>query len=317
MLEIEKPRIEIEEIKGNFYGRFVVDQLERGFGTTVGNALRRVLLSSLPGAAVSNIRVDGVLHEFSHIPGVKEDLTEIILNLKSLALRDSSDNLNQKIAVIDAKGECVVRASDIKVDADIEVLNPDLVIATLDNADAKMFVEMTIRKGHGYVGADKNKHEDQPIGLIPIDSIFTPVRKVNFAVEPTRVGSVTDYDKLTIEVWTNGTISPKDAICLGAKILTEHFNLFVDLSDSAMSVDIMIEREDGLKEKMLEMTIEELDLSVRSYNCLKRAGINTVEDLAGKTEEDMMKVRNLGRKSLEEVLKKLKDLGLSLQPAEE
>jgi len=317
MLEIEKPRIEIEEARGNDYGRFIVDQLERGFGTTMGNALRRVLLSSLPGAAVSNIRIDGVLHEFSHLPGVKEDVTEIILNLKALSLRDVSEGVGVKTATIEANGEGVVYARDIKLDADVEVLNPDLVIATLDSADANLFIEMTIKKGHGYVGADKNKSADQPIGLIPIDSIFTPVRKVNFNVEPTRVGNITDYDKLTMEVWTNGTISPKDAICLGARILTEHFNLFVDLSDSAKSAEIMIEREEGLKEKMLEMSIEELDLSVRSYNCLKRAGINTVEDLANKTEEDMMKVRNLGRKSLEEVLNKMTDLGLSLQVTEE
>ena len=317
MMEIEKPRIETAETKGNYYGRFIVDQLERGFGTTMGNSLRRVLLSSLPGAAVSNIRVDGVLHEFSHLPGVKEDLTEIILNLKSLSLRDVSDNQEPKTAVIEASGVGEVYAKDIKLDADIEVLNPDLLIATLDNADAKLFLEMTVKKGHGYVGADKNKSPDQPIGLIPIDSIYTPVRKVNFAVEPTRVGSVTDYDKLTLEVWTNGTISPKDAVCLGARILTEHFNLFVNLSDAARSAEIMIEREDGGREKMLELSIEELDLSVRSYNCLKRAGINTVDDLANKTEEDMMKVRNLGRKSLEEVLKKMADLGLALQPSEE
>lgn len=317
MLEIEKPRIEIVETKGSDYGKFIVDQLERGFGTTIGNALRRVLLSSLPGAAVSNIRIDGVLHEFSHLPGVKEDVTEIILNLKNLALRDMSENQEPKIAVIEASGEGVIYARDIKLDADVEVLNPDLVIATLGTSDAKLFIEMTIRKGHGYVGADKNKGHNQPIGLIPVDSIFTPVRKVNFSVEPTRVGNVTDYDKLTLEVWTNGTIGPKDAVCLGSRILTEHFNLFVDLSDSAKSAEIMVEREEGLKERMLEMSIEELDLSVRSYNCLKRAGINNVQDLAGKTEEDMMKVRNLGRKSLEEVLKKMADLGLALHPAEE
>ncbi|MCL2197859.1 MAG: DNA-directed RNA polymerase subunit alpha [Defluviitaleaceae bacterium] len=317
MLEIEKPRIEIVETKGSDYGKFIVDQLERGFGTTIGNALRRVLLSSLPGAAVSNIRIDGVLHEFSHLPGVKEDVTEIILNLKNLALRDMSENQEPKIAVIEASGEGVIYARDIRLDADVEVLNPDLVIATLGTSDAKLFIEMTIRKGHGYVGADKNKGSDQPIGLIPVDSIFTPVRKVNFSVEPTRVGNVTDYDKLTLEVWTNGTIGPKDAVCLGARILTEHFNLFVDLSDSAKAAEIMVEREEGLKERMLEMSIEELDLSVRSYNCLKRAGINNVQDLAGKTEEDMMKVRNLGRKSLEEVLKKMADLGLALQPVEE
>ncbi|MCL2577206.1 MAG: DNA-directed RNA polymerase subunit alpha [Defluviitaleaceae bacterium] len=317
MLEIEKPRIEIVETKGNEYGKFIVDQLERGFGTTMGNSLRRVLLSSLPGAAVSNIRIDGVLHEFSHLPGVKEDVTEIILNLKSLALRDLSENNESKTATIEASGEGVIYARDIKLDADIEVMNPDLVIATLGNKDAKLFIEMTIRKGRGYVGADKNKGEDQPIGLIPIDSIFTPVRKVNFHVEPTRVGNITDYDKLTLEVWTNSTISPKDAVCLGAQILTEHFNMFVDLSDSAKVSEIMVEREDGIKERMLEMSIEELDLSVRSYNCLKRAGINNVEDLANKTEDDMMKVRNLGRKSLEEVLKKMTDLGLALQSSEE
>ena len=291
MLEIEKPRIEIVETKGDEYGKFIVDQLERGFGTTMGNSLRRVLLSSLPGAAVSNIRIDGVLHEFSHLPGVKEDVTEIILNLKNLSLRDLSENHEPKTAVIEASGECVVYARDIKLDADVEVLEPDMVIATLGTTDAKLFIEMTIRKGHGYVGADKNKSPDQPIGLIPIDSIFTPVRKVNFNVEPTRVGNITDYDKLTLEVWTNGTISPKDAVCWGARILTEHFNLFVDLSDSAKAAEIMVEREEGLKEKMLEMSIEELDLSVRSYNCLKRAGINNVEDLASKTEDDMMKVQ--------------------------
>jgi DNA-directed RNA polymerase subunit alpha len=317
MLEIEKPRIEIVEVKGNDYGKFIVDQLERGFGTTLGNSLRRVLLSSLPGAAVSNIRIDGQLHEFSHIDGVKEDVTEIILNLKNLFLRDLSDNQEPKIATIDASGEGVVYARDIKLGADVEVLNPDLVIATLGTPNARLFIEMTIKKGHGYVGADKNKNPDQPIGIIPIDSIFTPVRKVNFYVEPTRIGNITDYDKLTLEVWTNGTIDPKDAVCLGARILTEHYNLFVDLSDSARAAEIMVEREEGLKERMLEMSIEELDLSVRSYNCLKRAGINNVEDLAGKTEDDMMKVRNLGRKSLEEVLKKMSDLGLSLQPSEE
>ena len=317
MLEIEKPRIEIIETKGNHYGCFIVDQLKRGFGTTVGNALRRVLLSSLPGAAISSIRVEGVLHEFSHLPGVKEDLTEIILNLKELALRDLSENLEPKTIEIDASGECAVYAKDIILSADIEVLNPDLLIATLDNKDAKLSIEMTVKKGHGYVGAEKNKDPNHAIGNIPIDSIFTPVRKVNFSVEPTRVGNITDFDKLTLEVWTNGTINPKDAVCLGAKILTEHFNLFVDLSDNVKTTEIMVEREESSKEKMLEMSIEELDLSVRSYNCLKRAGINTVEDLASKTEEDMMKVRNLGRKSLEEVLKKMADLGLALQPPED
>jgi len=317
MLEIEKPRIEIEEIRGNAYGRFAVDQLERGFGTTVGNALRRVLLSSLPGSAVSNIRVDGVLHEFSHIPGVKEDLTEIILNIKSLSLKDLSESTAPKTAIIDASGEGVIKAGDIKLDSDLEVLNPDLVLATLDNKEAKLFIEMTVKRGHGYVGADKNKLPDQPIGIIPIDSIYTPVRKVNFNVDPSRVGNVTDYDKLIIEVWTDGTTSPKDALCLGARILMEHFNLFVDLSDNPRAAQIMVERDEDLKEKMFEMTIEELDLSVRSFNCLKRAGINTVQDLAHKTAEEMMKVRNLGRKSLEEVLNKLKDLGLTLHSVDE
>lgn len=317
MLEIEKPRIEIAEIKGGTYGRFIVEPLERGFGTTLGNSLRRILLSSLPGAAVSNIKVDGVLHEFSVIPGVKEDVTEIILNLKSLAIKNHSENMEPKLAYIDKTGEGNVYGKDIKVDADIEIMNPNLHIATLSGGDARLFIELTIKKGHGYVGADKNKNADQPIGLIPIDSIFTPVRKVNFTVDSTRVGNITDFDKLTLEVWTNGTITPDDAVSLGAKILTEHLNLFVDLSDNARNTEVMIEKEEGMKEKVLEMSIEELDLSVRSYNCLKRAGINTVEDLANKTEEDMMKVRNLGRKSLEEVLNKMADLGLALTPSEE
>ncbi|MCL2187726.1 MAG: DNA-directed RNA polymerase subunit alpha [Defluviitaleaceae bacterium] len=317
MLEIEKPRIEMAEAKGGVYGRFIVDQLERGFGTTLGNSLRRVLLSSLPGAAVTNIRVEGVLHEFSHLPGVKEDLTEIILNLKGLALRYHGDGNDPKIAHIAASGTCEVLAKDIKFDADVEVLNPDMLIATLDGDDAKLNIEMTIRRGHGYTGADKNKTANHAIGVIPVDSIYTPVRKVNFSVDSTRVGDVTDYDKLTMEVWTNGTISPHDAVCLGARILVGHFKLFDDLSDSSITGDVLVTRESGLKAKMLEMTIEELDLSVRSYNCLKRAGINTVQDLSGKTEEDMMKVRNLGRKSLEEVLKKMADLGLALTPSEE
>ena len=317
MLEIEKPRIETLEIKGTHYGAFCIDQLERGFGTTMGNSLRRVLLSSLPGAAITSIKVDGVLHEFSHLPGVKEDITEIILNLKALCLKDESENNDPKSITIDAKGECTVYAKDINLGADIEVFNPDMVIANLHGADAKLFIDMTVKKGRGYVSADKNKQDNQPIGIIPIDSIYTPVRKVNFVVEPTRVGSITDYDKLTLEVWTNGTINPKDAVCLGANILMEHFNVFKDLSDSIKTTEIMVEREEGIKEKMLEMSIEELDLSVRSYNCLKRAGINTVSDLASKTEDDMMKVRNLGRKSLEEVLKKLSDLGLKLQTVDE
>ena len=316
MLEIEKPRIEIAELKSGTYGRFIIEPLERGFGTTLGNSLRRILLSSLPGAAVSNIKVDGVLHEFSVLPGVKEDVTEIILNIKNLAIKNYSDGMETKMAYIEKVGEGVIYGKDIKVDADIEIMNPNLHIATL-NEDARIYIELMIKKGHGYVGADKNKTSEQQIGVIPIDSIYTPVRKVNFLVDSTRVGNITDFDRLTLEVWTNGTTTPDDAVSLGAKILTEHLNLFVDLSDNARNAEIMIEKEEGMKEKVLEMSIEELDLSVRSYNCLKRAGINTVEDLANKTEDDMMKVRNLGRKSLEEVLNKMLDLGLALTPAEE
>ena len=317
MLDIEKPRIEILEAKSITYGRFVIDQLARGFGTTLGNSLRRVLLSSLPGAAVSNIRVDGVLHEFSHLPGVKEDVTEIVLNLKNLALKHSGDGNEPKTAIIEASGTGIVTAGDIKFDADIEAMNPELVIATLDGSDAKLYIEMTITKGHGYVGADKNKSADHAIGLIPIDSVYTPVRKVNFTVDQTRIGDVTDFDKLTIEVATNGTLTPTEALCLGARVLSEHFNLFVDLSDRLDSSEVALDREESQREKMMEMSIEELDLSVRSYNCLKRAGINSVEDLANKTEEDMMKVRNLGRKSLEEVLNKMAELGLALTQSEE
>ena len=317
MFEFEKPRIEITEKTGN-YGCFVVEPLERGYGTTLGNSLRRILLSSLPGAAVSNVKIEGVQHEFSTIPGVKEDVTEIILNLKNLAIKNNSESNDPKMAYIDASGECEVKAGDIKFDADIEILNPDLHIATLSGGpDSKLFVEITITKGRGYVDAAKNKRADQPIRMIPVDSIYTPVRRVNFRVEDTRVGQITDYDKLTFEVWTDGTIAPDDAVSLGAKILNEHLNLFVDLSDSARNAEILVEKEEGKKEKVLELSIEELDLSVRSYNCLKRAGINTVEDLANKTEDDMMKVRNLGRKSLEEVLNKLAELGLSLSPSEE
>ena len=319
MFEFEKPRIDIaEKSQDGTYGRFVVEPLERGYGTTLGNSLRRILLSSLPGAAVSNIKVDGVLHEFSTIPGVKEDVTEIILNLKNLALKSHSDSPEPKLAYIDKTGEGTVYARDIKVDADIEIANPDMPVATLSGgSDSKLFIEITITRGYGYVGADKNKRPDQPIGLIPVDSLYTPVRKVNYTVDNTRVGSVTDYDRLILDVWTNGTITPDDAVSLGAKILTEHLNLFVNLSATAKDAEVMTEKEEGKKERVLEMSIEELDLSVRSYNCLKRAGINSVEDLANKTEEDMMKVRNLGRKSLEEVLNKMADLGLALQPSEE
>ena len=319
MFEFEKPRIEIAEVSENgTYGRFVVEPLERGFGTTLGNSLRRILLSSLPGAAVSRIKIDGVLHEFSILPGVKEDVAELVLNLKNLAIKSNSDSFDVKTVYIDASGEGVVRAGDIKVDPDIEIMNPDLHIATLSGGDdAKLYIEISVTRGRGYVSADRNKQANQTIGVIPVDSLYTPVKRVNFKVENTRVGQITDYDKLTLEVWTNATLSPDDSVSLGARILNEHLNLFVDLSDNAKNAEIMIEKDDSKKEKILELSIEELDLSVRSYNCLKRAGINSVEDLANKTEEDMMKVRNLGRKSLEEVLNKMQELGLELQPSED
>ena len=315
MIEIEKPKIEcVEMSEDKTYGKFVVEPLERGYGTTLGNSLRRILLSSLPGAAVTSIKIDGVLHEFSTITGVVEDVTEIILNIKELALKLYSDG--PKVIYIDAEGEGEVTAGDIKADADVEILNPDLHIATL-NGDGRFYMEMTVKKGRGYVSAEKNKQPGQPIGIIPVDSIYTPIRRVNYKVEDTRVGQATDWDKLIFEVWTNGSISPDEAISLAAKILSEHLNLFIDLSDQAKNTEIMVEKEETKKEKVLEMTIEELDLSVRSYNCLKRAGINTVEDLTNRTEEDMMKVRNLGKKSLDEVLQKLKALGLSLKPSDE
>ncbi|MDR1000487.1 MAG: DNA-directed RNA polymerase subunit alpha [Clostridiales bacterium] len=317
MFEFEKPRIDIESPDGRF-GRFVVEPLQRGYGTTIGNSLRRILLSSLPGAAVSNIKIDGVLHEFSVIPGVKEDVAEIILNLKDLAIRYESESDEPKTARFEATGAGELLAKDMKVDSSITIMNPDLHIATLDNDDAKLGIELTITRGRGYVGADKNKKPDQAIGIIPVDSIYTPVRKVNYVVEDTRVGQITDFDKLTLEVWTNGTITPDDSVSMGAKILTEHMNLFLDLSNNlAAAGGGSADKQEGNKAKVLEMSIEELDLSVRSYNCLKRAGINTVEDLANKTEEDMMKVRNLGRKSLEEVLKKMADLGLALSPSDD
>jgi len=315
LIEIEKPKIECVQVsEDNTYGKFVVEPLERGYGITLGNSLRRILLSSLPGVAVTSIKIDGVLHEFSTVPGVIEDVTEIILNVKNLSLRMHGEG--PKTIYIEAEGEGPVTAGDIKADADVEILNPDLHICTL-NGDARFYMEMEINKSRGYVSAEKNKQPGQPIGKIPIDSIYTPVRKVNYTVENTRVGQVTDYDKLTIEVWSNGSIKPDEAISLGAKILSEHLNLFIDLSDHAKHTEIMVEKEETKKEKVLEMTIEELDLSVRSYNCLKRAGINTVEDLTNRTEEDMMKVRNLGRKSLEEVLQKLHALDLSLAPSED
>ena len=319
MLGFEKPRIEIAEMsEDKRYGKFIVQPLERGYGTTLGNSLRRILLSTLPGAAVSNIKIHGVPDEFSVIPGVKEDVTEIILNLKNLAIKNNSTSDEPKTAYIDFSGEGEIKASDIKVDSDIEIVNPDLHIATLSGgAESKVFMEITITKGRGYVEAAKNKKPDQPIRMIPVDSLYTPVERVNFLVEDTRVGQITDYDKLTFEVWTNGTISPDDAVSLAAKVLNEHLALFIDLSDNAKHTEIMVEKEEGKKEKVLELSIEELDLSVRSYNCLKRAGINTVEDLANKTEDDMMKVRNLGRKSLEEVLGKMAELGLALSPSDE
>lgn len=316
MIEIEKPRVECVEVREeDHYGKFVVEPLERGYGTTLGNSLRRILLSSLPGAAVNAVKIDGVLHEFSVIKGVKEDVTEIVLNIKSIVAKLHCDT--PKVVYIEAEGEGVITAGDIKADSDVEILNPDLYIATL-NSDAKLSMEITLSKGRGYVAADKNREQSQPvIGVIPVDSIYTPVKKVNYKVEPARVGAVTDFDKLTIEVWTNGTLKPNEAISLAAKIMSEHLSLFIDLSDDAKNVEIMVEKEESKKEKVLEMTIEELDLSVRSYNCLKRAGINTVEDLANKTEEDMMKVRNLGRKSLEEVMNKLSALNLALRKEEE
>ncbi len=315
MIEIEKPKIECGQIsEANNYGKFIVEPLERGYGITLGNSLRRILLSSLPGVAVTSIKIDGILHEFSTIPGVVEDVTEIILNIKELSIKLYSDG--PKTICIDATGEGEVTGADIKADSDVEILNKDLHIATLSSG-AKLNMEFNISRGRGYISAEKNKQNGQSIGIIPVDSIYTPVRKVNYKVENTRVGQVTDYDKLTLEVWTNGSLKPDEAISLGAKILSEHLNLFIDLSDNAKNAEIMVEKEETKKEKVLEMTIEELDLSVRSYNCLKRAGINIVEDLINKTEEEMMKVRNLGRKSLEEVLQKLEGLGLKLEKIEE
>ncbi len=318
MFEFEKPRIEIAEIsEDNRYGKFVVEPLERGYGTTLGNSLRRIMLSSLPGSAVSYVKIKGVLHEFSSIPGVKEDVTEIIMNIKELAIKNNSSSNEPKQAYIEYVGEGVVTAADIHVDSDIEILNPDLVIATLSGPDARFDMELTITKGRGYVGSDKNKKEDTSIDVIAIDSIYTPVERVNLTVENTRVGQITDYDKLTLDVYTNGTLAPDEAVSLAAKVLSEHLSLFIDLSENAKSAEVMVEKEDNEKEKVLEMNIDELELSVRSFNCLKRAGINTVEELTSKTPEDMMKVRNLGRKSLEEVLNKLKELGLSLNNGEE
>ena len=319
MFDFERPNIEVAEIsEDKKYGRFVVEPLERGYGITLGNSLRRIMLSSLPGAAVSQVKFDGVLHEFSSIPGVKEDVTEIIMNLKNLAIKNSSSSNEPKTAYIYFEGEGVVRASDIQVDSDIEIINKNQVIATLSGGkNCKLDMELTITKGRGYVSADKNKSDDLPIGVIAVDSIYTPVERVNLTVENTRVGQITDFDKLTLDVYTNGTLVPDEAVSLAAKVLSEHLKLFIDLSENAKSAEVMIEKEDDEKEKVLEMSIDELELSVRSYNCLKRAGINTVEELTNKTSDDMMKVRNLGRKSLEEVLAKLKELGLELNSSEE
>ncbi|MDE6627643.1 MAG: DNA-directed RNA polymerase subunit alpha [Lachnospiraceae bacterium] len=318
MFEFEKPRIEIAEIsEDNRYGKFVVEPLERGYGTTLGNSLRRIMLSSLPGSAVSYVKIKGVLHEFSSIPGVKEDVTEIIMNIKELAIKNNSSSNELKQAYIEYVGEGVVTAADIHVDSDIEILNPDLVIATLSGPEARFDMELTITRGRGYVGSDKNKKEDTSIDVIAVDSIYTPVERVNLTVENTRVGQITDYDKLTLDVYTNGTLAPDEAVSLAAKVLSEHLNLFIDLSENAKSAEVMVEKEDNEKEKVLEMNIDELELSVRSFNCLKRAGINTVEELTNKTPEDMMKVRNLGRKSLEEVLNKLKELNLSLNTGDD
>ncbi|MBE3595379.1 MAG: DNA-directed RNA polymerase subunit alpha [Candidatus Carbobacillus altaicus] len=314
MIEIEKPKIEVVELSPDLsYGKFVLEPLERGYGTTLGNSLRRILLSSIPGAAVTSVQIDGVLHEFSTIEGVYEDTTEIILNLKKLALRIHSNE--EKILEIEAEGEGVVTAGDIRADSDVEILNPDLVIATLASG-ARLNMRMTASRGRGYVSAEGNKHEDAPIGVIPIDSLYSPVLRVNYTVENTRVGQITNYDKLTLDVWTDRSVRPDEALSYGAKILTEHLSLFVGLSSDVKDTAFMIEKENDRKEKALVMTIEELDLSVRSYNCLKRAGINTVQELTQKTEEDMMKVRNLGKKSLEEVIQKLNSLGLSLRKSE-
>ena len=316
--DFDNPNIEVVEIsEDNKYGRFVVEPLERGYGITLGNSLRRIMLASLPGAAVSKVKIDGVQHEFSSINGVKEDVTEIIMNIKNLAIKDSSDNDEPKKAYIDFTGEGVVRASDIHFGDDVQVMNPDQVIATISGKNNGLYIDLTITKGRGYVSSDKNKDESTPIGTIAIDSIYTPVERVNVTVENTRVGQMTDYDKLTLDVYTNGTLGPDDAVSLAAKVLSEHLKLFINLSENARNAEVMVEKEEDDKGKVLEMSIEELELSVRSFNCLKRANINTVEELVNKTSDEMMKVRNLGRKSLDEVLQKLKDLDLHLRDSED
>ena len=315
MIEIEKPQIECIETPGDdSYGKYVIEPLERGYGTTLGNALRRIMLSSLPGTAATSIKIAGVQHEFTTIPGVKEDVTDIVLNIKQLITKLHCEGV--KTVFIEAVGPCEVTAGDIKSDAEVEVLNPDLHIATLEE-NATLVMEINLARGRGYVPADQNKNENTPIAVIPTDSIFTPVRKVNFTVENTRVGQVTDYDKLILEIWTDGSISPSEGVSIGAKIMQEHLNLFIELTDSTDALEIMVEKEEDQKEKALEMTIEELELSVRSFNCLKRAAINTVEELTHRSEEDMMKVRNLGKKSLDEVKHKLEELGLGLRQSDE
>ena len=314
MIEIEKPTITKEISEDGTYGKFVIEPLEDGYGTTLGNSMRRILLSSLPGAAVKSVKIDGVLKEFSTIPGVKEDVTEIILNLKKLAVKLTGED-NHRV-IINAVGPKEVTAADIIGDSDMEIFNPQLHIATLEE-NATLVMEIDLAKGRGYVPADQNKDKDAPISVIPVDSIFTPVRKANFTVENTRVGQMTDYDRLILEIWTDGSITPEEGVSIGAKIMQEHLNLFIQLDDSAGDMEIMVEKEEDQKEKALEMTIEELELSVRSFNCLKRASINTVEELTERTEEDMMKVRNLGKKSLDEVKNKLEELGLSLKPSDE
>ena len=325
MFGFEKPRIEVVETsEDNKYGKFVVEPLERGYGTTLGNSLRRIMLSSLPGTAVCMIKINGALHEFSSLPGVKEDVTEIVMNIKSLCIKNNSSNSDKAsdkdeiyTAHIDASGDCVVTAADIQIDGDLEILNKDLVIANLSGPDARLEMELMIKSGRGYVSSDKNKGIDSAIDAIAVDSIYTPVERVNLTVENTRVGQVTDYDKLTLDVYTNGTLAPDEAVSLAAKVLSEHLSLFINLSENAKSVDVMVEKTTDDKEKALEMSIDDLELTVRSFNCLKRAGINTVQQLTEKTQEDMMKVRNLGRKSLDEVLAKLGELGLSLKSSDE
>ena len=319
MFDFEKPNISVVELsEDRKHGVFVCEPLERGYGTTLGNSLRRIMLSSLPGCAVSQVKIEGVQHEFSTIPGVKEDVTEIILNIKELALRNNSETDEPKTAYLEYEGEGVVRASDIQFDSDIEVVNPDLVIANLNDANSRLYMELTITNGRGYVGSDRNKTDETPIGVIAVDSIYTPIDRVNMKVENTRVGQQTDFDKLTLEVWTNGTMGPDEAVSLAAKVLCEHLTLFINLSNAADRFDIIAQEEGGPDApKTDDMPIEELELSVRSYNCLKRANISTVRELTEKTEEEMMKVRNHGHKSLEEVKNKLHDLGLSFRNADE